>query len=292
MDRKTLALLLATFLTAVASADYHYWTEEESGWSTGLRQNINASLEITGSAIGEGTYSRYTEMNLNQVRMRERISASEGTLDSQERISLWADDTAEIESTLVKHPGNQNYQFRLNETWPVHLNASRSMDYQGRRISDREFFGNNFDWLGAGFLYTTDLVKDRQVSMDLNNTWFYAVINDTTDGILDDRFSPNKTIDYHLRSRSTGLADLRFKETRREETVREGWERYLGSFSIDRRIRLSTWFTPPPGGNETEEGTEFLGCCPELLPVAGGSVDGSARSAGASDSDSKAAGDG
>lgn len=261
MDRRDIALLLVTLLMGMASANYHYWTEEESGWSTGFRQNINASLEFTGSAIGEGTYRRYTEMSLNQVRMRERISASEGTLDSQERISLWADDSAEIEKTLVKFTGNQNYQFRLNETWPVHLNASRTVDYQGRGISDREGFGNNFDYVGANFLYTTDLIKDRQVNLDLNNTWFYAVINDTINEILDDRFSPNKTVDYRLHSRSTGQISLRFKESDNKKMVNEGWESYLGTFNIDRNIHMSSWSTPPPGGNLTREGREWLGCC-------------------------------
>jgi hypothetical protein len=250
-------LALSIFLLSVSSTSYLV-REDETGWTTGLRSSMNVSLEISGFVLGNGNYSRYTEIDVNDVRMRERVSAKDGTLDTEERINLSGEETDPWESELVKLPGTQDYTLTVNETWPVSLKATRSIDYIGKGINDREIFGNNLDYIGSQHLYTTDFRKDRACDLYLKNAWFEALLNDTTNAILKDVFQPEKTTEYNLNSYSTGLAILKYRAALGKEIASEGEERYDGTFSIRRHI-----LTVSPGReNETDSEEDWLECCP------------------------------
>ena len=240
-----------------ASCTVYEVREDETGWTTGYRRSMTASFEISGFALGEGTYHRYTEMDVNDVRMSERISAKDGTLDTEEQINLRADDVNPWEEKSAKLPGSrQDYSFTVNETWPVSLTAKKSTDYVGRGISDREIFGNNLDYVSSQHLYSTDFRKDRTCELELKNAWFEAILNDTTDNILRDTFLPAKSTDYDLDTHSTGLVILKYGQAKDREVAGEGDERYEGSFRIHRHISMGS-----PGRNETDSEDDWLGCC-------------------------------
>jgi len=247
-------VLLSSSLSALCA--FYEISEDETGWTTGYRRSMKASFELSGFALGDGTYRRYTEIDVNDVRMRERIAATEGSLDTEESITLSADDKIPWESELEKLPGGQDYTLTVNETWPVSLTAKRSTDYVGQGMNDREIFGNNLDYVGSQHLYTTDFRKDRTCDLDLNNTWFEALLNDTTNTILEDIFRPAKTTDYNLDSYSTGLVILKYRQSSDRELASESEERYAGTFSIQRHISMAS-----PGINKTEQEVDWLECC-------------------------------
>lgn len=232
------ALIVLTF--SPTPARFYKITELDTGWTTGLRQSLNASVDVSGEAIGEGKYYRYTQMDFNDVRMAERISAANGTMDTAERIRLKAEASGTVELVAVKNPGDQNYTLTVNETWPVAMAAARRMDYIGRGISDRESFGNNLDYVGASFYGATDLKKERTCYLELTNVWFEAFMNNTTKVLYYDHFRPNKTTEYSLTSRSSGLAVLTFRQFKDRAPVNEGEERYSGNFSLSRKIFLAS----------------------------------------------------
>lgn len=252
--------VLLSFAVSALCASYEI-SEDETGWTTGYRRSMNASFELSGFALGDGTYRRYTEIDVNDVRMRERISAKEGTLDIEESITLSADDKIPWESELEKLPRGQDYTLTVNETWPVSLTSKRSTDYVGGGINDRETFGNNLDYVGSQHLYTTDFRKDRTCNLDLNNTWFEALLNDTTNTILEDVFRPAKTTEYDLDSYSTGLVILKYRQSSDREIASEAEERYDGTFSIKRYISMAS-----PGINKTEQEVDWLECCVNYDP--------------------------
>lgn len=235
-----LLISVMILLSSPASCRFYQVTEGESGWTTGLRESNNISLNITGSAIGEGSYQRYTEMGFLEVRMRERIAASRGTLDTSERIHLEADTSNDVVGPEYgKYPGGQIFYITVNESWPVNLSAARSMDYVGRGISDREGFGNNLDCISASYWQARDLKKDRSCSLVLQNAWFSALINDATNTIIKDEFQPNKFTDYLLDSRSDGMVTLKHRQTKDRVTATESVESYVGKFKISRHLRMS-----------------------------------------------------
>jgi len=262
--RLFLLLAVLLILCEFGSCKYYQVTERDTGWTTGIRQSDNISLDITGSAIGEGTFSRYTETDVNDVRMRERIAASNGTLDTAERIRLKADTTNPVEITIEKFPGGQDYLLTVNETWPVGMLAQRRLDYMGKGISDSDFFGNNLDYVGASYSFAKDLRMDRSALLYLNQAWFELGINDSTKAIYHDLFFPTKSIDYHLDSLFQGTATFRYRQAEghtmtkeRHTTASEGLETYAGRFQLNRHI-----FMKSLGRGFLSNDDDWLACCP------------------------------
>lgn len=240
-----------------ASGRFYQVTESETGWTTGLRQCINATLDISGSAVGGGTYYRYTDMNFDDVRARERVAASNGSLDTSELVHVVATPIDPVEVTLVKVPGSQIFRLTVNETWPVVMFSKRSIDYIGKGISDRDFLGNNLDYVGASHLYVTDLKKERVSYLELKNAWFEAWFDNETNTTLLDRFMPAKTTDYRLKSRFQGHAVLKYRQAAYDRTTsKESVEDYWGSFAIDRHVTMRS-----SGRNASEMEAIWLPCC-------------------------------
>lgn len=270
----TLALAVLLIGMQPAACSFYKVTEGDTGWTTGLRHNLNVSLDLSGSSIGEGRFSRYTEMNLNDVRMRERIAGNNGTLDTDEAVRMIAEEVNPVEVTLIKRPGNQDYYLTVNESWPVAMSAVRSLDFhaeKGGGISDRDFYGNNLDYVGASYFRATDLKKERVAFLQLNRAQFLLGLNNTTSDIFLDRFLPDKKTLYRLESKSTGLVNLKYRQVtdRRDRHVserrtisNEGDERYEGTVSIARQISMIS-----PGIYEWSSNSSWLECCPELLQM-------------------------
>jgi hypothetical protein len=55
-----------------AKCDYYAVTISDIVWTTGLRQNINTSLDMSCSAIGAGTYRRYPNWTQTSIFVRLR----------------------------------------------------------------------------------------------------------------------------------------------------------------------------------------------------------------------------
>ncbi len=256
--RRAFMLLISLVICITClSGRFYEVTESETGWTTGLRQSINATLDVTGSAVGEGRYYRYTDMNFDEVRARERVAASNGSLDTSESIHLVATPIDPVEVSLVKYPGSQIYRITVNETWPVVIATRRSIDYIGEGISDRDFLGNNLDYVGASHLYVQDLKEERAAFLELKNAWFEGILNNETKTIISDKFMPSKTTDYILKSRFKGHAVLKYRQAAYDRTTaKESVESYWGSFAIDRRITMES-----TGRNFSEMEAIWLPCC-------------------------------
>jgi hypothetical protein len=251
-----LLISLVVCITCVSGRFYQV-TESETGWTTGLRQSINATLDVTGSAVGEGRYYRYTDMNFDEVRARERVAASNGSLDTSESIHVITTPIDPVEVNLIKFPGSQIYQITVNETWPVVIATRRSIDYIGKGISDRDFLGNNLDYIDASHLYVQDLKEERAAFLELRNAWFEGILDNETKTIISDKFMPSKTTDYILKSRFKGHAVLKYRQAAYDRTTaKESVESYLGSFAIDRRITMDS-----TGRNFSEREAIWLPCC-------------------------------
>ncbi len=255
-------LISAVLLCLLGSTSSRFYqvTEGDTGWTTGLRQSINATLDISGSAVGEGTFSRYTDMNFDDVRAKERISALNGSLDTSESTRVIAQPIDDVVINLVKYPGTQVYRLTVNETWPVVMASRRNIDYIGRGISDCDFLGNNLDYVGVSHLYVQDLKKERASFLQLKNAWFEALFENTTDNntkLLSDKFLPAKITDYRLISRFKGHAVLKYRQAASDRTTaKESVESYWGSFAIDRHVTIES-----SGRNVSEMEAVWLPCC-------------------------------
>lgn len=258
--RCLLIVVVLLSLLGSTSGRFYQVTEGDTGWTTGLRQSINVSLDISGSSVGEGTFYRYTDMNFNDVRAKERISALNGSLDTSESTRVIAQPINDVVINLVKYPGTQIYRLTVNETWPVVMASRRNIDYIGKGISDCDFLGNNLDYVGVSHMYVQDLKKTRASFLELRNAWFEAEFENTTDNktiLLSDKFLPAKVIDYRLISRFKGHTVLKYRQAASDRTTaKESVESYWGSFAIDRRVTIES-----SGRNVSEMEPVWLPCC-------------------------------
>ncbi len=224
-------------------------------------------------------HSSYQEVNVNDIRMRDRTSAFIGNYASEEWMTLRADATNPSLFDFVIE--NRTLTGQFTEEWPVILRSSKSMRYSGREINNREFAGNNLDFASSDLLYNSELSKDTDVDMLL--TRMNATVIATDDAILSADFMPTKEMYYDTRTYTTGIADLKYRLTGSSAELKpggypalsEGEERYVGAYNITRSIHIKSDF---PYYAQEED---WLPCCPvsgyDLNPLYGKDLGVSAR---------------
>ncbi len=272
-------LLLVGLISSASAASWTFGVDNVTDGSSFCisRQSANLSFDISGSVEGDIApiavtpagrilspyYSGMADLDVNDVRLRERTAALEGTYSSEELISLKADATASVNRTYSKPAGSDVWTITLEENWPVRLNASRTVDYLGKMINDRDRAGNNGDSVGSSFLYNTDLSRERDVALKLER--LNATVVATNDTIISaDVFATRSTV-YDTASHSTGIADLRYRQTdSRGEATSLGEERYSGTYDITRRVEMELVYAIDD--NETDWLSCCVGGCSDLDP--------------------------
>lgn len=204
-------------------------------------------------------HSSYEEIDVNDVRLRDRTSALIGSYASEKHLTLKA-DTNESSVLEFTHE-NGTYSFQFTEQWPAILKSSSSIRYSGQGINSREYGGNNLDYAGSNLLYNKEFSKDSYIGMQI--TRLNATVFATDDAILDAELMPEKETRYDIIANTTGIADLKYRFTspKAEEKkltyplVSEGEERYYGAFNINRSLRMKSsfpWYEPE---------VDWLPCC-------------------------------
>ena len=259
-----------------------YWSSNidtnSSHWSI-YRESNNISFNLTSfvegkiSSVGSryrslNPYqSYYEEVRTNDVRLRQRTNALEGSYKSTDEIMMQSTVYPNDIDILVDKPiGTDIYKIEYeNEQWPVFIKAGRTLVYSGKQINDRDFEGNNGDFVGANFLYNHELSKEQRSVIWLQR--MNASVLATNDTILSAEFKPTKYLGYLIQANTTGIADLsyRLRDSHYDFThqnypaLSEGEERYYGSYDLARKIEMKTVFEK---FNDTDEEVDsWLPCC-------------------------------
>ena len=294
----TLAFLLIVIIALNSSASASYWslrvdTNNSTHWAI-YRQSSNISFDLTGfvngtvspvdispvksrSRILSPYQSNYAEVGNNDVRFRQRTSSLQGSYKSEDEIMMQSVvPQDEIVITVDKMTGSDLMTIEYEgEKRPVFIKSNRTLSYSGKGINDRDFEGNNGDFVGASFLYNRELSKEQKTVMWLKslNATVLAIhrINATdlpdVDTIFFAELEPTKYLGYEIKANSTGIADLsyRFRDTvydvknQNYPALSIGEERYFGKYNIVRNINMKSVFEKL---NSTEEEMEsWLPCC-------------------------------
>jgi len=266
----TTMLLLATFISTASAVSYTFGVDNVSDGSSWWihRQSGTIKLDLASSVEGDIApiavtpagrvlspyYSGLADLEANDVHLQERTAALEGTYSSEELISLKAEAEADVNLTYAKPSGSDVWTITLEEKWPVTLNASRTVDYLGKNINDRDCAGNNGDSVGSTFLYNAELSRERNAFLRLDR--LNATVVATNDTIISaDVFATRSTV-YDTTSHSTGIADLRYRQIdSRGDLINFGEERYTGTYDITRRVEMESVY------NNTMNETDWLSCC-------------------------------
>ena len=259
-----LLLTIVLVIVLFSSADSASWSStvstNSSSWSI-FRQSENLSFDYSQSVQGTVSpidyhgralgsyYSGYQEVDVNDIRLRDRTSAFQGRYASEELTSLRSDDiTYPVYLNITKPAGIPVYTIDYFERWPVILKSSKSIKYSGKEINDREFAGNNLDFAGSNLLYNKELTKETKVGLLLKR--MNATVLATNDAILSADFMPTKEMDYRIKTHTTGIADMKYRQTGPSyevkpgiyQAVNEGEERYYGTYNITRHIHMNSDF--------------------------------------------------
>lgn len=281
------ALLLIVIFTLSANAGSVYWANsvdtDSTHWSI-YRQSSNICFDLSSSVKGTISsidlspaksrsrilhpyQSYYAEVGNNDVHFRQRTSSLAGSYQSEDQImmqSVLSPDKINI--TVTKPAGTDIFTIEYEtENWPVFIKSNRSLAYSGKGINDRDFEGNNGDYVGASFLYNRELSKEQNTVMWLKrmNATVKAVDNSTIFAEL----KPTKYLGYEIKSNSTGIADLSylFRDTNYDAkhevypALIASEERYYGRYDLIRKINMKTVFERD---NNTEDRAEsWLPCC-------------------------------
>jgi len=276
--KETLKLILIAFIifSGIGSSDswFGYVKTANDTWSI-YRHSDNMSFKSDQYIEGKikafegprgrvlAPYCSYLEnMNLNDVRLKERTAAKEGNYTSFELINANSKVIPPISLDINKPDDSDIYTIDFGEEWPANISAMKSLEYSGLGINNQDFSGNNFDFVESNLLYNQKLVKDLFIGMRLDR--MNATVIATDDNIIRADKKTTKDLNFKISTSTTGIADFKFQHSGSEfnrapvtdyEILNMGEERYQGSFNITKDIRMSSRF------NDSEAEDHWLPCC-------------------------------
>ncbi len=249
-------LLLISLISLTSAASWSGSVSTNTGFWSIHRQS--ESLVFNYSQLVQGTispvdyngrtlspyYSGYQDIKMNDVRQKDRTSALQGSYSYEEQTTLRSDVTNPVYINITKPAGSPVYTIQFFELWPVILKSSKTVKYSGKEINNREVEGNNLDFADSDFLYNKELSKDTKVGLLLKG--MNATVLATDDAILSARFMPLKEMDYRITAQTTGIADLKYRQTGPDynaergtyKVINEGEDRYVGLYNLSRHIHM------------------------------------------------------
>lgn len=238
------------------NSTYYYWTidRESSNISFDLESHVEGITSPVETSIRtlHPYQSYYAEIGSNDVNLHERTSSAEGRYRSIDEIKFNSKVNDNIDILVDKPVGSGIYTIEYeNEIWPVFLKTSKSLDYYGRQINERDLEENNRDFVSTNLLYNNRLSfeKNSVLNLQRTNATVY-VFNDTINEVLlRAQFKPTKSLKYDFNAATTGIADLKYAREDYQYTQFDAnhksyptniysEERYFGEFRISRDINM------------------------------------------------------
>lgn len=226
-------------------------------------QNIDGKIEAFSGPRGRvlNPYcSNFRDMNLNEVVLKERTAGLEGNYSSFE--SVEADSKVNPPIGLEIGHNESYYDVEFSENWPVSMIVYRTLEYSGKGINDRDFSGNNLDFVGTDLLYNKELSKNLVLEMRLDR--MNATVLATDNGIIQTERKATRDLNFKLSTHTTGIADIKFQQSGTKtdrksltgyEVLNGGYERYSGSFNLTKNIRMKSKF------DDLRTPEDWLPCC-------------------------------
>lgn len=269
-----IVLFITLFISLPPTIQATSWNAKIGSWEI-ERQSETISFEmqdyysgnITGieatpqGRIVSGGHSRYIDIHLNDVAVKQRRSAFQGEIKSEKYTKLSAEAEEPITRVILKPSGTPFYEFNFTEVWPVHFQSDEAVVYRGIEINDLDLSANNRDCVSASFLYATELSGVRRSSMDFSRVNI-TLIADNND-VVKVEFLPIKHLNYGIEAFSSGMTDLKYKQTAPDmiTTINEGDQSFFGDYTLNATIEMGAT------NNKRDTVFQFEGC--SFYPGAG-----------------------
>ena len=246
-----IVLFIMLFISLPPSIHATSWYANIGSWKI-ERQSETISFELqdyySGNITGieatpqgrmvSGSHSRYIDIDLNDVAVKQRRSAFQGEIKSEKYTKLSAEAEEPITREILKPSGTPFYEFNFTEVWPVHFQSDEAVVYRGKEINDRDLSANNRDYVSTSFFYATELSGVRRSSMDFSRVNI-TLIADNND-VVKVEFLPIKHLNYDIEAFSSGMTDLKYKQTAPDmvTTINEGDQSFFGDYTLNATIEM------------------------------------------------------
>jgi hypothetical protein len=237
-------------------SDSWYIYRESSNLSFAFEQSVQGQVspvDFRGRTLSP-FHSYYGDLLLNDVRIKERTAALEGSYSSEELLTLKSSINNSVNASWYKPAGSDLWTIDFYEKWPVKLCYTKSMAYSGRGINNRDFVGNNKDFVGANFLYNQEFSKERIINASLER--MNATILATDESLQDVLIKATRSTEYKLKAHTSGITNFKYRQVGAdEEIVNAGDERFVGVYDIEKNILMKSKF------DLYQEEDGWLPCC-------------------------------
>jgi len=245
-------LLIALIFSASAASwsggvktDYDSWYiyRESSNLSFAFEQSVQGQVspvDFRGRTLSP-FHSYYGDLELNDVRIKERTAALAGSLQTEELLTLKSSINNSVNASWYKPAGSDLWTIDFYEKWPVKLCYSKTMAYSGRNINNRDYVGNNRDFVGANFLYNKEFSKERIINASLER--MNATVLATDESLQDVQIKATRSTEYKLKAHTSGIANFKYRQVDADlEITNAGDERFAGVYDIEKNILMKSRF--------------------------------------------------
>jgi hypothetical protein len=247
-----MAILLMSLITCayaaswsggvITDSDSWYIYRESSNLSFTLEQSVQGQVspvDFRGRTLSP-FHSYYGDLELNDVRIKEKTAALEGSLSIEELLTLKSSINNSVNASWYKPAGSDLWTIDFYEKWPVKLCYSKTMAYSGKNRNNRDFVGNNQDFVGANFLYNKEFSKERIINASLERMNATVLATDESPRMS---VKATRSTEYRLKAHTTGIADLKYRQVgANDETMNAGDERFVGVYDIEKKIQMKSRF--------------------------------------------------
>ncbi|VVB70155.1 Uncharacterised protein [uncultured archaeon] len=226
--------------------------QESRNMSFSFEQNVTgqiAPVAYRGRTLSP-YHSAYEDVLLDEVRLKERTSAREGRIRSEELLKLFSGANSSQDAAVYKPEESDIFAIDSYENLPVKIDYTKSMNYSGIGINDRDSIGSSRDFIGSSFLYNHEFSKKQILSSKLDR------LNITDEAAQPMQIKVTRDTQHNLKTHSTGIASFKYLQVDANgDILNEGDERYVGTYDLAKNLRMKSQY------NLIRKNDDWLPCC-------------------------------
>lgn len=272
-----LAILLIIILfpeIVLCDSWFGYVKTTGNNWSI-YRHSSNITFELDQDIKGEvkpiegpngreltSYCSYFEEMDINDVRFKQRTAALEGNYSSSATVKTKSEVKPPVTLDILKLSDPDIYVIDYYENWPVRTSISKNLEYSGKGINEWDSSGDDHDFISTNQLYSTDLSKKFDITM--NQTRMNITVLAMENGVLQAEAHPTMDLNYGLSLSATGISDIKYQQSAADDLNGVPSDDY-GNIMIDERyqglLNMTMNIHMESQQNKVTQNDTWLPCC-------------------------------
>jgi len=269
-------LLISILFPGMVLCDswFGYVKTTGNNWSI-YRHSSNITFELDQDIKGEvkpfegpngreltSYCSYFEEMDINDVRFKQRTAALEGNYSSSATVKTKSEVKPPVTLNILRLFDPDIYVIDYYENWPVRTSISKNLEYSGKGINEWDSSGDDHDFISTNQLYSTDLSKKFDITM--NQTRMNITVLAMENGVLQADAHPTMDLNYGLSLSATGISDIKYQQSAADDLNGIPSDDY-GNIMIDERyqgpLNMTLSIHVKSQQDKTMQNDTWLPCC-------------------------------